>query len=79
MPGWRLHPLSGNRKGFWAVRVSGNWRIAFRFVTGEGRGRITPSLALRLQAVGWSNAPFWVRLQADYNLDQEILRQGRAA
>ncbi len=45
----------------------------------EGRGRITPALALRMQAAGWSNASFWVRLQADYDLDQEILRQGCAA
>ena len=45
----------------------------------EGCGRITPALALRMQAVGWSNASFWVHLQADYDLDQEILRQGRAA
>ena len=37
VPGWRLHPLSGNRKGFWAVRVSANWRIVFRFVAGEVR------------------------------------------
>ena len=29
--GWALHPLIGNRKGFWAVKVSGNWRITFRF------------------------------------------------
>ena len=45
----------------------------------EGRGRVTPALALRMQAVGWSNASFWVRLQADYDVDQEILRQERAA
>ena len=44
----------------------------------EGLGRITPAPALRMQAVGWSKASFWVRLQADYDLDQEILRQGRA-
>ena len=30
-PGSRLHPLSGNLKGFYAVNVSGNWRIIFRF------------------------------------------------
>ena len=30
-PGSYLHPLLGNRKGFWAVKVSGNWRITFRF------------------------------------------------
>jgi proteic killer suppression protein len=31
LPGYRLHPLSGARKGEWAVDVSGNWRIVFRF------------------------------------------------
>ena len=30
-PGYRLHPLKGNRSGWWSVRVSGNWRILFRF------------------------------------------------
>jgi len=32
LPGLVLHPLKGNRKGTWAVRVSGNWRITFTFV-----------------------------------------------
>ena len=32
LPGLRLHPLKGKRKGTWAVWVSGNWRITFRFV-----------------------------------------------
>lgn len=32
LPGLRLHPLKGERKGSWAVSVSGNWRITFRFV-----------------------------------------------
>ena len=31
-PGLRLHPLKGERKGVWAVWVSGNWRVTFRFV-----------------------------------------------
>ena len=31
LPGFRLHPLRGNLAGFWAVSVSGNWRIIFRF------------------------------------------------
>ena len=34
LPGWRLHPLTGERRGQWGVRVSGNWRIVFRFVDG---------------------------------------------
>ena len=29
--GLSLHPLKGRRKGFWAVRVSGNWRVTFSF------------------------------------------------
>jgi toxin HigB-1 len=31
LPGWRLHPLSGRLRGYWAVTVSGNWRLVFRF------------------------------------------------
>ena len=31
LPGLRLHPLKGKRKGAWAVSVSGNWRITFVF------------------------------------------------
>jgi proteic killer suppression protein len=31
LPGLYLHELSGRRKGTWPVRVSGNWRITFRF------------------------------------------------
>lgn len=37
IPGWRLHKLSGNLKDHWAVRVSGNWRITFRFQSGHVR------------------------------------------
>ena len=31
LPTLRLHPLKGDRKGFWAVTVRANWRIIFRF------------------------------------------------
>jgi proteic killer suppression protein len=34
VPGFRLHPLIGSRKGYWSVRVTGNWRIVFRFEHG---------------------------------------------
>lgn len=34
-PGSRLHPLSGKLKGYYAVNVSGNWRIIFRFEDGN--------------------------------------------
>ncbi|XHA19221.1 type II toxin-antitoxin system RelE/ParE family toxin [Citrobacter farmeri] len=35
MPGYRLHPLSGDRDGVWAISVSGNWRMTFEFVNGD--------------------------------------------
>jgi len=35
LPGFDLHPLKGNLKGLWAVSVSGNWRVAFRFEKGN--------------------------------------------
>jgi len=35
VPGWRLHPLKGQRSGFWAVDVSRNHRIIFRFEAGH--------------------------------------------
>lgn len=28
---WRLHQLYGDRIGFWALTVNGNWRLIFRF------------------------------------------------
>jgi hypothetical protein len=32
LPGLSCHPLKGDRQGTWAVSVSGNWRVTFRFV-----------------------------------------------
>jgi toxin HigB-1 len=37
IPGWRLHPLKDDLAGHWSVRVSGNWRLTFRF---EGENAI---------------------------------------
>jgi toxin HigB-1 len=34
-PGSDLHQLKGQRKGFWAVKVSGNWRVVFTFKEGN--------------------------------------------
>lgn len=31
LPGLGLHELQGSRKGTWAVKVSGNWRVTFAF------------------------------------------------
>ena len=35
LPGSRLHPLKGDRAGYWAVSVSRNWRVVFRFEGGN--------------------------------------------
>lgn len=35
LPAFGLHPLKGDLKGFWAISVSGNWRIIFRFGHGN--------------------------------------------
>jgi proteic killer suppression protein len=31
VPGWNLHRLHGERQEFWSLKVSGNWRLIFRF------------------------------------------------
>ena len=35
LPGYRLHPLRGDRKGYWSISISGNWRVTFRFEDGD--------------------------------------------
>lgn len=37
LPGLKLHILKGNLKGYYAVSVSGNWRIIFQFAEGQAR------------------------------------------
>jgi len=31
VPGWDFHPLKGNLAGHYSVKVSGNWRLTFKF------------------------------------------------
>ena len=31
LPGLFMYQLKGDRKDIWSVRVSGNWRITYRF------------------------------------------------
>ena len=35
LPGFKLHPLKGNRDGIWSITVNGNWRITFEFIDGN--------------------------------------------
>jgi len=35
LPGYRLHSLRGDLRGFWSVRISGNYRLIFRMEDGD--------------------------------------------
>jgi len=35
LPGYRLHPLKGQRTKCWSITVNGNWRITFEFEDGD--------------------------------------------
>ncbi len=35
LPGFKLHPLKGDREGIWSITVNGNWRVTFEFVDGN--------------------------------------------
>jgi proteic killer suppression protein len=35
LPGYRLHALKGELRGFWSITVSGNWRVIFRMTDGQ--------------------------------------------
>ena len=41
----------------------------------NGRTGMLPAMALALERIGWSNAAFWVRRQAQYDLARERIRQ----
>src|SRR2546426_10285669 len=47
MPGFRLHPLKGELKGFWAVTVRANWRGIFWFVGRAALGGVYVYFHLR--------------------------------
>ncbi len=34
-PGYDLHELKGERAGIWAMKVNKNWRLTFRFESGD--------------------------------------------
>ncbi len=35
LPGYRLHPLKGDLKGYWSISISGNWRMTFSIEDGD--------------------------------------------
>lgn len=44
----------------------------------NGRCGISPEVALALESIGWSNAAFWMRRQAYYDLAQARRRKSAA-
>ena len=44
----------------------------------NGRAAISPEMALALEGQGWSNADFWMRRQAAYDLAQARRRASAA-
>ena len=58
-----------------AVRLGCPWQALSRLLNGKG-GSLA-AMALALERIGWSNAAYWMRLQAAYELAQE--RSRRAA
>ena len=57
LPGFRLHELKGSLKGHWAVSVSGNWRVTFRFEDGAAVDVDYFGLSLRRPDMGMHNPP----------------------
>jgi addiction module HigA family antidote len=41
----------------------------------NGHAAVSPEMAIRLEKAGWSNAEFWLRRQASYDLAQARKRQ----
>ena len=35
IPGYKLHPLKGQKKHLWSIVVNGNWRLTFEFANGD--------------------------------------------
>ena len=44
----------------------------------NGKAGISPGMALALERIGWTNAGFWMRLQASYELAQARRQQAAA-
>ena len=45
----------------------------------NGRGGISADMALRFEKLGWSNADFWMRYQASYDLANARMRARKRA
>jgi len=57
-----------------AARILGVARHSLSRVL-NGHAAISPVMAIRLEKAGWSNAGFWLRRQASYDLAQARKRE----
>ena len=57
-----------------AARILGVARVTLSRLL-NGHCGISPEMAIRLEKAGWSNADFWMRRQASYDLAQARLRE----
>ena len=60
-----------------AARLGVSRNTASRLL--NGHCGITPSVALALEGIGWSDADFWMRRQANYDLAMARRRMPEAA
>ena len=44
----------------------------------NGASGISPEMAIKLEAAGWSSAEFWLRIQTAYDLEQARRKQDAA-
>ena len=56
-----------------AVRLGCTCQALSRLL--NGKAGISPAMAIALERIGWSNAGYWMRQQAAYELAQERRRQ----
>ncbi len=61
-----------------AARILGVARVTLSRVL-NGHSGISPEMAIRLEKAGWSNADFWMRRQAAYDLAQARLHEDQIA
>lgn len=82
-PGNRLHKLSGDSEGQWAIIINQQYRVCFVFEDGDaydvdpprvykivaGERGITADTALRLARYFGASAQYWLNLQNHYDLE----------
>ena len=68
-----------NKVGWSITEFADRLEISEDEVSGllDGVRGVSPTMALALERLGWSNADFWMRLQANYDLAQERRRQAK--